>query len=84
MIRCYAALLAALMCGELAAAQGREVVVGVYQNTPKIVAAADGSPSGIFGDLLQVIAAEQNWRIKAVQCDWAYCLQIVNQQPVKM
>ncbi|KUM54062.1 EAL domain-containing protein [Rheinheimera sp. EpRS3] len=77
MIRCYAALLAALICGELAAAQGREVVVGVYQNTPKIVAAADGSPSGIFGDLLQVIAAEQNWRIKAVQCDWAYCLQML-------
>jgi ABC-type amino acid transport substrate-binding protein len=77
MIRCCVTLLVALMCSGLAAAEGRTVVVGVYQNAPKIMAAEDGSPSGIFGDLLLEIAAEQQWKLKAVQCDWAYCLQLL-------
>ena len=61
----------------IAVAHGREVVVGVYQNPPKIAAAADGQPSGIFGDLLTEIAARENWQLKAVQCDWSYCLQLL-------
>jgi diguanylate cyclase (GGDEF)-like protein/PAS domain S-box-containing protein len=77
MIRCCMTLLVALMCAKVAAAEGRTVVVGVYQNAPKIMAAADGGPSGIFGELLLEIAAEQQWTLKSVQCDWAYCLQLL-------
>ena len=69
------AMLLLLSC--IAVAHGREVVVGVYQNPPKIAAAADGQPSGIFGDLLTEIAARENWQLKAVQCDWSYCLQLL-------
>uniref|UniRef100_A0A486XKW5 cyclic-guanylate-specific phosphodiesterase n=1 Tax=Rheinheimera sp. BAL341 TaxID=1708203 RepID=A0A486XKW5_9GAMM len=61
----------------LSAAYGREVVVGVYQNAPKISAGPDGQPSGILGDLLVEIAREQQWQLKPVQCDWAYCLQLL-------
>lgn len=71
-----AAVLLLLTCTRLAA-EGREVVVGVYQNAPKITAAANGQPSGILGDLLSEIAVSQQWRLKPVQCDWAYCLQLL-------
>ena len=77
MKRVYATLLLAFTCSHFVAAEGREVVVGVYQNAPKIVTAADGRPSGILGEILLEIAARQQWRIKAVQCDWAYCLQLL-------
>ncbi|WP_301003894.1 hypothetical protein [Arsukibacterium sp.] len=30
----------------------RQLVVGIYQNPPKILVNADGTPTGIFGDLL--------------------------------
>ncbi len=56
---------------------GRQLVVGIYQNPPKISVAADGGPSGIFGDLLQHIAQQHNWQLKAVSCDWAYCLELL-------
>ncbi|KKO45074.1 diguanylate cyclase [Arsukibacterium ikkense] len=56
---------------------GRQLVIGIYQNPPKISVAADGMPSGIFGDLLQHIAQQQNWQIKPVSCDWAYCLELL-------
>ena len=66
-----------LLLVSAAKAHGREVVVGVYQNPPKLVAAADGSASGILGDLLTEIAGRENWQLKTVQCDWAYCLQLL-------
>ena len=77
MKRCTALWLLLLSHGLALTVQARQVVVGVYQNAPKIVAAADGSPSGILGDLLLKIAAEQQWQLKTVQCDWAYCLQLL-------
>lgn len=77
MIRFGLALLVALICSGAVAAESRTVVVGVYQNAPKIMADADGGPSGIFGELLLKIAAEQQWKVKTVQCDWAYCLQML-------
>ncbi|MEO3678393.1 EAL domain-containing protein [Rheinheimera sp. FR7-31] len=77
MKRCTALWLLLLSHGLALTAQARQVVVGVYQNAPKIVAAADGSPSGILGELLLKIAAEQQWQVKTVQCDWAYCLQLL-------
>jgi len=70
-------LLAVVFCVSLMAQQRREVVVGVYPNAPKIDAAADGTPSGIFGELLLEIAKDQPWQLKTVQCDWAYCLQLL-------
>lgn len=55
----------------------RQLVVGIYQNPPKIAISADGTPSGIFGDLLKQIARQENWQLKSVSCDWAYCLELL-------
>ncbi|GAB2909245.1 EAL domain-containing protein [Rheinheimera gaetbuli] len=71
------AIVLLLLLAGAALVHGREVVVGVYQNPPKIVAAADGSASGILGELLTEIASRENWQLKAVQCDWSYCLQLL-------
>ena len=77
MIRTWAMLLVLLCCSKVFAAQSREVVVGVYPNAPKIFAAEDGLPSGILGELLLNIAQQEQWQLKTVQCDWAYCLQLL-------
>ena len=66
-----------LLSGIAVQAQSREVVVGVYQNPPKIAVAADGSATGIMGELLNEIALQQDWQLKIVQCDWSYCLQLL-------
>jgi len=49
--------------------------VGVYDNPPKVFWDGDtGEPSGFFPDLLVVIAAEEDWDITYVPCQWADCL----------
>jgi diguanylate cyclase (GGDEF)-like protein/PAS domain S-box-containing protein len=77
MIRCGFMLLFIFCCSQVIAVENRDVVVGVYQNAPKLMTAEDGQPSGILGELLMQIAQDQPWRIKTVQCDWAYCLQLL-------
>jgi len=53
----------------------REVRVGVYANPPKIQLEADGKrPGGIFGDVLEAIAAEAGWTLRSVPCEWEGCL----------
>jgi PAS domain S-box-containing protein len=53
----------------------RTVRVGVYQNEPKIFTNKDGKPSGFFIDLLEKIASQEGWSLVYVQCEWAACLQ---------
>jgi ABC-type amino acid transport substrate-binding protein len=56
------------------ATHARDVRVDVYQNEPKILVGADGQPSGLLGDLLQVIAKDEGWTLKPVICEWQACL----------
>jgi diguanylate cyclase (GGDEF)-like protein/PAS domain S-box-containing protein len=63
-----------LFLASAASAAGREVRVGVYENPPKLTAGAQGQPSGIFGDILQAVAAAEGWTLKAVPCTWEACL----------
>jgi PAS domain S-box-containing protein len=56
-------------------AQSRTVRVGVYQNEPKIFTDANGKASGFFIQLIEKIAAQENWSLVYVQCEWAVCLQ---------
>jgi diguanylate cyclase (GGDEF)-like protein/PAS domain S-box-containing protein len=58
-------------------AQAREVRVGVYENPPKVTAAANGQASGIMGDLLQEVARLENWTLVPVPCQWEACLAAV-------
>src|SRR5690554_6106160 len=49
--------------------------VGVYENPPRLILDQQGGISGILGDILQIIAAEQNWALEIVPCYWNDCLQ---------
>ena len=55
--------------------QARTVRVGVYQNEPKIFMDENGQASGIFIELLDKIAAQEGWTLVYVPCEWAACLQ---------
>ena len=65
-------LLALLLLAGTAVA--REVRVGVYENEPKVFTAAGGQPSGILIELLQEIAAREDWQLEFVPCEWQTCL----------
>ncbi len=52
----------------------RELRVGVYSNEPKVFVNAEGTPSGIFVDLLQLVAVREQWTLRYVPCDWQDCL----------
>lgn len=49
--------------------------VGLYQNEPKLFTNAAGKPAGIFVDLLNEMAREQNWTLDYRECNWGQCLQ---------
>jgi PAS domain S-box-containing protein len=57
----------------------RVVRVGVYQNEPKIFMTEDGKASGFFIDLLEKIAVEEGWTLEYVPCEWADCLQALEE-----
>jgi len=52
----------------------RTVRVGIYQNPPKVFIDEEGVPSGIFVNLLDEIAREENWDLVYVPCEWSDCL----------
>jgi ABC-type amino acid transport substrate-binding protein len=56
-------------------AQTRLVRVGVYQNEPKIFMDNAGRSSGFFVELLEKIALLEGWTLVYVPCQWADCLQ---------
>lgn len=57
---------------------GLSVRIGVYENEPKIFTNADsGQPDGLFIDILEAIAAEENWSLTYVHCVWAQCLDML-------
>jgi len=68
-----APLLALLLLAGQACAQ--EVRVGLYQNEPKLFTNDAGEADGILIDLLQEIAARENWQLKFVACEWHDCLK---------
>ena len=51
--------------------------IGLYDNPPKLMADQNGQLSGILGDLLEQIAARENWQLQVVRCQWADCLQML-------
>jgi len=68
---CYP-LLALLLAGQACA---QEVRVGLYQNEPKLFTNDAGEADGILIDLLQEVAARENWQLKFVACEWQDCLK---------
>lgn len=69
--------LCVIMLGMTALAESRAdrpLTIGVHHNPPKIFMDADGTPSGILGELLTEIARERGWELEAVSCHWQECL----------
>jgi hypothetical protein len=54
----------------LARADNQTVIVGVYENAPKIFTSENGQPSGIFIDIIEFIAKNEGWHLEYVTCTW--------------
>jgi PAS domain S-box-containing protein len=65
--------LLSLFCWEPAAqsAEDRQLVVGIYENEPKVFTNDSGKPAGIFIDILEHIAALEGWSLKYTPGTWA-------------
>ncbi len=51
-------------------AEGRDVIVGVYENSPKIFTSESGKPVGIFIDIIENIAKKEGWNLHYVTVTW--------------
>lgn len=51
------------------------IYVGGYNNPPKVYLDSNNNYIGIFPDLLNYIAKQENWNIVWVTCEWSACLQ---------
>ena len=56
---------------DVAFAEPRTVRVGIYENEPKVFTDEEGEPAGIFVDLLEAIAAEEEWNLVYVSGEWS-------------
>lgn len=69
-------LLLALMVSAAGAAQpGRSLVVGLYENPPKVYRDSAQQPAGLFVELLEAIADQNGWALVYRDCQWNVCLQ---------
>ncbi len=55
-------------------ASDREVSVGIYENQPKVFTEADGTPAGIFIDIIEEISRREGWSLRYVHGSWPQCL----------
>ena len=55
-------------------ASGREIKVGIYENQPKVFTEDDGTPAGIFVDIIEEIARREDWALNYLQGSWHQCL----------
>ena len=72
-----ATLFVLLALSSASATATKKVKVGVYQNIPLTFIEEDGSVKGFFIDILEHIAAEEDWEIEYVPDSWVGCLEKV-------
>jgi PAS domain S-box-containing protein len=72
---CATVLLLGMFSSGAVVGHTRTVRVGIYQNEPKIFMDENGRPGGIFVELLNEIAVKEGWILVYVPCEWAACLQ---------
>ncbi len=63
--------------GVSASVDGRILLVGVYENEPKVYHREDGSPGGLFIELVTDIAKREGWQLEFRSCPWSECLQLL-------
>jgi hypothetical protein len=51
-------------------AETKIVKVGVYENPPKVFTLESGEPAGIFIDIIEHVAASEDWRLEYVFGTW--------------
>lgn len=66
-------ILVLAFCTQLVSAE-TVLRVGVYDNEPKIFLDSQGRPDGLFIDLIDGIARNQQWTLEYVFCEWQQCL----------
>ncbi|MCX8116576.1 MAG: ATP-binding protein [Desulfobacterota bacterium] len=49
----------------------RTLVVGIYENPPKVFLSGTGKPAGIFVDIIEHIAKSEGWKVRYVPGTWA-------------
>ncbi len=54
--------------------QSRTLQVGLYENPPKIYRDETHKPAGLFIEIIEAIAIEEQWRLQYVDCKWNQCL----------
>ncbi len=67
-----------------AANANTQVRVGLYQNQPKLFLDDQGRPAGIFVDILDAIARQEQWQLQYVSCDWAQCLEALTRAEIDL
>ena len=50
------------------------VKIGVYNNPPLIFMGTDGTPKGIFADIIEYVAEKEHWQIEYVAGTFDQCL----------
>jgi signal transduction histidine kinase/ABC-type amino acid transport substrate-binding protein/ActR/RegA family two-component response regulator len=59
-----------IACGSLRALPRRVVRVGVFPHAPAIFMGEDGQTRGFYADMLQDVAAKENWELRYVPGTW--------------
>ncbi len=74
---CLAAVAAILLCTGVSAgfAYDSVIIVGVYENPPKVFTDESGKPDGIFIDIIEYIADAEGWDIDYRPGTWAQGLE---------
>ncbi|QJB55303.1 transporter substrate-binding domain-containing protein [Pseudodesulfovibrio sp. zrk46] len=64
-----------LLCGGIACGEPAKIRVGVFQNAPIIFQDKLGAPEGLYIDLLNAIAASEEWELVYVLDSWGEILR---------
>ena len=59
----------------ISAAAAEKISVGVYDNKPLVFSTEDGKVQGVIIDLLDTVAAQEDWELDYVVCVWSECLE---------
>jgi len=66
------------LTGFPSSARASKVVVGIYQNEPLVFTDKNGTPKGVFIDILDEIGRKEKWTIEYRSGSWLECLDRLN------
>ena len=71
------------VCAVPAGIDGK-IIVGVYENHPKIYTTSDGQARGFFPEIIDGIAQEEGWQIEYRKGTWQECLDRLERGEIDM